>query len=147
MSLNRDRDRLRKYWADMCLIIFEEKAEKQDQYPLSLNRDRDRLQKYWSILRILLYSSITPIIYRNISENNDIALENVLGEETDSSVAYQNIKALEEDITEHEVNHLDIGNKKYAFIRGYKLVSNVFDVKKYVTKSLSSRTILILSML
>ena len=37
LSLNRDRDRLRKYWADMCLIIFEDKAEKQDQYPLSLN--------------------------------------------------------------------------------------------------------------
>ena len=32
----------------MCLIIFEEKAEIQDQYPLSLNRDRDRLQKYWA---------------------------------------------------------------------------------------------------
>ena len=34
----------------MCLIIFEEKAEIQDQYPLSLNRDRDRLQKYWAIV-------------------------------------------------------------------------------------------------
>ena len=32
----------------MCLIIFEEKAEIQDQHPLSLNRDRDRLQKYWA---------------------------------------------------------------------------------------------------
>ena len=29
----------------MCLIIFEEKAEIQDQYSLSLNRDRDRLQR------------------------------------------------------------------------------------------------------
>ena len=33
----------------MCLIIFEEKTEIQDQYPLSLNRDQDRLQKYWAI--------------------------------------------------------------------------------------------------
>ena len=32
----------------MCLIIFEEKAEIQDQHLLSLNRDRDRLQKYWA---------------------------------------------------------------------------------------------------
>ena len=32
----------------MCLIIFEEKSEIQDQHPLSLNRDRDRLQKYWA---------------------------------------------------------------------------------------------------
>ena len=32
----------------MRLIIFEEKAEIQDHYPLSLNRDRDRLQKYWA---------------------------------------------------------------------------------------------------
>ena len=32
----------------MCLIIFEEKAEIQDIYPLSLNRYRDRLQKYWA---------------------------------------------------------------------------------------------------
>ena len=31
--------------ATMCLIIFEEKAEIQDQYSLSLNRDRDRLQR------------------------------------------------------------------------------------------------------
>ena len=35
----------------MCLIIFEEKAEIQDQYPLSLNRDRDRLQQYWAIFK------------------------------------------------------------------------------------------------
>ena len=34
----------------MCLIIFEDKAEIQDQYPLSLNRDQDRLQKYWAII-------------------------------------------------------------------------------------------------
>ena len=34
----------------MCLIIFEEKSEIQDQYHLSLNRDRDCLQKYWPIL-------------------------------------------------------------------------------------------------
>ena len=34
----------------MCLIIFLEKQELQDQYPLSLNRDRDRLQKYWAII-------------------------------------------------------------------------------------------------
>ena len=34
----------------MCLIIIEENAEIQDQYPLSLNRDRDRLQKYWAII-------------------------------------------------------------------------------------------------
>ena len=27
----------------MCLIIFEEEGEIQDQYPLTLNRDRDRL--------------------------------------------------------------------------------------------------------
>ena len=33
----------------MRLILFEEKAEIQDQYPLSLNRDQDRLQKYWAI--------------------------------------------------------------------------------------------------
>ena len=32
----------------MCLIIFEETAEIQDQHPLSLNRDRDRLKKYWA---------------------------------------------------------------------------------------------------
>ena len=32
----------------MCLIIFEEKAEIQEQYSLSLNRDRDPLQKYWA---------------------------------------------------------------------------------------------------
>ena len=33
----------------MCLIVFEEKAEIQEQHPLSLNRDRDRLQKYWAL--------------------------------------------------------------------------------------------------
>ena len=33
----------------MCLITFDEKAEIQDQYPLSLNRDWDRLQKYLAI--------------------------------------------------------------------------------------------------
>ena len=46
-------DNLRLYHEHyMCLIIFEEKAEIQDQYPLSLNRDRDRdhLQKYWAIM-------------------------------------------------------------------------------------------------
>ena len=32
----------------MGLIINEEKAEIQDQYPLSLNRDQDRFQKYWA---------------------------------------------------------------------------------------------------
>ena len=32
----------------MYLFFFEEKAEIQDQHPLSLNRDRDRLQKYWA---------------------------------------------------------------------------------------------------
>ena len=32
----------------MCLIIFEENAEIQDQHPLSLNQDWDRLQKYWA---------------------------------------------------------------------------------------------------
>ena len=32
----------------MCLIIFKEKAEIQDQYPLTLNRYRDRLQKSWA---------------------------------------------------------------------------------------------------
>ena len=32
----------------MCLIIFEEKVEIQDQHPLSLNRNRDRLKKYWA---------------------------------------------------------------------------------------------------
>ena len=36
----------------MCLIIFGEKAEIQDQHPLSLNRDRDRFQKYWAILKL-----------------------------------------------------------------------------------------------
>ena len=34
----------------MCLINFEEKAETQDQQPLSLNRDRNRLKKYWAIV-------------------------------------------------------------------------------------------------
>ena len=37
----------------MCLIIFGEKAEIKDQYPLSLNQDQDRLQKYWA--NIVLY--------------------------------------------------------------------------------------------
>ena len=37
----------------MCLIIFEEKAEIQDQY---LNRDRDRLQKYWAIVVYIVLS-------------------------------------------------------------------------------------------
>ena len=40
----------------ICLIIFEEKAEIQDQYPLSLNRDRDRLQKYWAIVVYIVLS-------------------------------------------------------------------------------------------
>ena len=32
---------------NMCLIIIEEKAEAQDQYPLSLNPIQ---QKYWAII-------------------------------------------------------------------------------------------------
>ena len=52
----------------MCLIIFEEKAEIQDQYPLSLNRDRDRLQKYWANIdeiSILMFSVVicAEVIY------------------------------------------------------------------------------------
>ena len=37
----------------MCLITFEEKAEIQDQYPLSLNRDHDRLQNFWAIVKYI----------------------------------------------------------------------------------------------
>ena len=47
----------------MYLIIFEEKAEIQDQYPLSLNRDRDHLQKYWAIVGKNLIKIVSIIIF------------------------------------------------------------------------------------
>ena len=54
----------------MCFIIFEEKPEIQDQYPLSLNRDWDRLQKYWANVYkkglILNYSANNILYYINL---------------------------------------------------------------------------------
>ena len=47
----------------MCFIIFEEKAEIQDQHPLSLNRDWDHLQKYWANDWLIIYSGKTKSIF------------------------------------------------------------------------------------
>ena len=52
----------------MRFIAFEEKAEIEDQYPLSLNRDRDRLQKYWAkSIRLFHYRKFIQI-FKDVTE-------------------------------------------------------------------------------
>ena len=71
---SRSPFRLKRYWSCisassskiirhiMCHIIFEEKADIQDLYPLSLNQDRDRLQKYWAIINIISLFSVKLVL-------------------------------------------------------------------------------------
>ena len=52
----------------MCLIIFEEKAEIQDQQPLSLNRERDHLQKYRANVALSIKLLLVPFVVDFVSK-------------------------------------------------------------------------------